>query len=207
MAAAMTGHTAQLQNWLDLLAEGDKQARVRLIEHACERLRLLARRMLRRFPRVHRWEETDDVLTEALTKLHRSLETVQPESPRHFYNLAAAQIRRVLIDMSRRYYGPRGLGANYDTAVVDKEGNRQAMGEKAIVCGEPSDLLEWTEFHQQIEHLPEPEREVFSLIWYEGLTQDEAAEVLGMPSRTLRRRWQDVRYRIVKARRGEPLPE
>lgn len=203
---APTGHTTQLQHWLDLLNGGDEQARVRLIEHACERVRLLARRMLRRFPRVHRWEETDDVLTEALTKLHRSLGTVQPESPRHFYNLAATQIRRVLIDMARHYYGPMGLGVKYDTAAVDDEGNRQPKQEEVII-DEPTDLMEWTEFHQQVEALPEQEREVFSLLWYDGLSQEEAAEVLGMSKRTLRRRWQNARYLIVKARRGEPLPE
>ena len=82
-----TGHTAQLQIWLDLMRAGDPQARQRLIEHTCERLRLITRRMLRHSPRVHRWEETDDVLIESLTKLHRSLETTQPETVRGYYNL------------------------------------------------------------------------------------------------------------------------
>jgi len=141
------------------------------------------------------------VLTEALTRLHRSLETIRPESPRHFYNLAATQIRRVLIDMARRYHGPMGLGANFDTGTIGGDGNQ------AVESVEPTDLMEWTEFHEQVEGLPEQEREVFSLLWYEGLTHEEAAEVLGMSKRTLRRRWQDARYRIVKARRGEPLPE
>jgi RNA polymerase sigma-70 factor (ECF subfamily) len=204
---APAGHTTQLQIWLNLLNEGDERARSPLIEHACERLRLLARRMLRRFPKVRRWEETDDVLTEALTRLHRSLETTQPESPRHFYNLAATQIRRVLIDMARRYHGPMGLGANYDTGAADGDDGQTRLREVAVENVEPTDLMEWTEFHQQVEGLPEQEREVFSLLWYEGLTQEEAAEVLGMSKRTLRRRWQDARYRIVNARRGEPLPE
>lgn len=201
-----TSHTAQLQNWLDLVQAGDEQARTRLIEHACDRLRLLARKMLRGFPAVRRWEETDDVFTEALTRLHGSLKTVQPESPRHFYNLAATQIRRVLIDMSRRYYGPEGLGANYETA-GDDQGNRQAHPDVADRSDEPLDLMQWTEFHEQVEALPEDEREVFSLLWYEGLPQQEAAQLLGMSERSLRRRWQDARYRLSKARRGEPLPE
>ena len=102
------GYTTQFVGLLDLMRSGDQTARQRLVEHACERLRGLARKMLRRYPKVHRWEETDDVFVESVVRLHRALETVQPESPRHFYNLAATQIRRVLIDMSRRYYGPGG---------------------------------------------------------------------------------------------------
>ena len=78
--------------------------------------------MLRRYPKVHRWEQTDDVFVEAVTRLHRALETVRPESPRHFYNLAATQIRRVLIDLSRRYYGPEGIGSHHDTAARRPDG-------------------------------------------------------------------------------------
>jgi hypothetical protein len=41
------GETAQL---LDLLRFGSEDARTRLIEHACERLRRLTRKMLRDYP-------------------------------------------------------------------------------------------------------------------------------------------------------------
>ena len=67
---------------------------------ACSTSCGLAGKMLRRYPKVHRWEETDDVFVEAAAMLRRAMETVQPESPRHFYNLAATQIRRVLINLS-----------------------------------------------------------------------------------------------------------
>jgi RNA polymerase sigma-70 factor (ECF subfamily) len=186
---------------------GDQTARQRLIEHSCERLRGLARKMLRQYPKVRRWEETDDVFVEAVTRLHHSLESVRPESPRHFYNLAATQIRRVLIDLSRRYYGPEGLGSRHDTVGIGGDGNAPPKYEKADSSGEPSDLAEWTEFHRQVDALPEEEREVFNLVWYQQLTHDRAAEVLGVTARTVRRHWQDARYRLYKARMGEPLPE
>jgi RNA polymerase sigma-70 factor (ECF subfamily) len=201
------GHTAQLAGLLDLMRAGDEQARQRIVEHACERLRGLARKMLRRYPKVHRWEETDDVFTAAITKLHRALETVRPESPRHFYNLGATQIRRVLIDMARRYCGPEGLGSRHDTAANNPEGESQPRYEPADSSGEPEGLAQWTEFHEQVETLPEEEREVFNLVWYEEMTQEQVAEILGVTARTVRRRWQDARYRLQKARLGEPLPE
>jgi len=199
----LTGQTA---SWLELMRAGDQTARQRLIEHSCERLRGLARKMLRRYPKVRRWEETDDVFVEAVTRLHRALEAVQPESPRHFYNLAATQIRRVLIDLSRRYYGAEGLGRRHDTAVRNQDGDSPPKYEQADISGEPSGIAEWTEFHAQVERLPEEDREVFNLLWYEQMSQEEAAEVLGVTARTIRRRWQDARYRLQKARLGEPLP-
>ena len=47
-----------------------------------------------------------------------------------------------------------------------------------------------------IEKLPDEEREVCELLWYQGLTQPQAAEVLQMPLRTLKRRWQKVRLKL-----------
>jgi RNA polymerase sigma factor (sigma-70 family) len=201
------GHTLQLAGLLDLMRAGDHAARGRIVEHACERLRGLARKMLRRFPKVRRWEETDDVFVEAVTRLDKALRTVDPESPRHFYNLAATQIRRVLVDLARRHYGPEGLGSHHDTAVHSLNGKPQPSYEKDDATGEPGGLAEWTEFHEQVEALSDEQREVFNLLWYEQMTQDEAAAVLGVTVRTVRRRWQDARYRLQKARLGEPLPE
>ncbi len=192
---------------LDSLRAGHPDAAQRLIEHTCERLRLIARRMLRRFPRVRRWEETDDVFCEALSRLSRSLESVRPESARHFYNLAATQLRRVLIDFARRYDGPEGMGAHHDTAAGGTDMNAPPKYEPADSHGEPGSLLEWTEFHQAVEALPDEEREVFDLLWYQQLTQEQAAELLGVTTRTIRRRWQDARFKLYKARLGESLPE
>jgi RNA polymerase sigma-70 factor (ECF subfamily) len=41
---------------------------------------------------------------------------------------------------------------------------------------------------EAIENLPEDEREVFSFVRIQGLTQPEAAEILGVSSKTVQRR-------------------
>jgi RNA polymerase sigma factor (sigma-70 family) len=71
---------------------------------------------------------------------------------------------------------------------------------------QPDRLAAWTEFHEQVERLPEEEREVFSLLWYKGLSQAEAAEVLGVSDRTIKRRWQSARLHLHEALGGQ-LPE
>ena len=106
MPLAQTDHSTVIQACLDQLRQGDDSARAALLECACERLTRLARRMLRGFPRVQRWEQTDDVLQNALLRLRRALEKTSPESVRSFVNLAAVQIRRELIDLARHYDGP-----------------------------------------------------------------------------------------------------
>jgi RNA polymerase sigma-70 factor (ECF subfamily) len=40
------------------------------------------------------------------------------------------------------------------------------------------------------------------LLFYEGLTQEEAATVLGVSLRTLKRRWQSARCRLHDALNG-----
>ena len=102
----------QLQVWIDRLQAGDPMARDQLLGHACERLRRLTRKMLKDFARVKRWELTDDVLQNALLRLWAALGQVTPHSARDFYTLAALQIRRELIDLTRQYYGPEGMGAH-----------------------------------------------------------------------------------------------
>ena len=105
--------TESLDNYvahIELAARGDSAARDRLIELSAERLRLLARKMLQQFPQVRRWEETDDVWQNASLRLWKALKTCPLESPRHFFHLAALQIRRELIELARHYAGPHGLG-------------------------------------------------------------------------------------------------
>jgi RNA polymerase sigma-70 factor (ECF subfamily) len=192
----VNGHTAVLGRWLERLREGDEAARHEVINHACERLEALTRRMLRHYPRLRRWEQTGDVLQNAVLRLHRSLATVRPESPAQFYGLAAAQIRRELVDLARHHFGPEGAAAHHHT-----DGAEQADGpvvQKADPGGEPTSLAEWTEFHEKVQLLPATEREVFDLLWYERLTQAEAAQVLGVTERTVKNRWRSARMELQR---------
>lgn len=183
------GHTQQLKNWLDLARQGQVDARNEIIAHACERLRLLTRKMLKTYPKVKRWSETDDVLQNAMIRLHRSLAEIQPETPRQFYGLATTQIRRELIDLARHHYGAHGNGANHHT-----DGGEAAK--KQIDGREPESLESWSKFHETVEGLPEDQREVVNLLWYEGISQPDASKLLGISLATLKRRWQSARLSL-----------
>src|SRR5207247_11481787 len=148
----------------------------------------LTRRMLGEFRRVRRWAETADVLQNALVRLMGALRDVKPQSPREFLALAALQIRRELLNLTRKFYGPEGMGANQDSAVAAGP-DAPPPAEKADLSHEPCSLAQWTELHQQIEALPDEEREVVGLLFYQGLSQAEAAEILNVSVRTVQRRW------------------
>jgi RNA polymerase sigma-70 factor (ECF subfamily) len=194
--------TTQLQLCLDRFRSGDDAARDQMIEFACERVRRMASSMLRDHPAVGRWEQTDDVLQHVLIRLHRALADVKPQNVRAFLGLAAQQIRWTLIDLARHHMGPMGQGRHHHTAGGGKAADDRGQPLHTHADNEPRSLEEWTEFHECVAKLPDDEREVFDLLWYEGVTQVEAAEVLEVNERTVRRRWISARRQMYELLQG-----
>jgi RNA polymerase sigma factor (sigma-70 family) len=202
--AEVLSTTAQLQLWIDRMRAGDAGARDHLMNCSCARLLQLTRKMLRRYPRLKRWEQTDDVLQNVSLRLRRTLGDITPTNVRDFLRLASLNIRRELLDLVKHYYGKRGLGTQHQS-----DHAADTIAEKALpadVRDEPSRLAQWTEFHEKVEKLPEDEREVFDLLWYQGLSQAEAATVLEVTERTVQRRWQAARLQLFAALHGELPP-
>src|SRR5262249_44318517 len=148
---------SMMQQFLSQAVAGDGAAIDALLRHNCDRLTSLTRRMLGDFRRVRRWAETADVLQNALLRHVNSLQQAKPQTPREFLALATLQIRRELLDLARKFYGPHGLGANQDSA-AGAGLNVPTPEDKADLSHEPSSLAQWSELHQQIDALPEEER-------------------------------------------------
>jgi RNA polymerase sigma-70 factor (ECF subfamily) len=130
------------------------------------------------------------VLQNAILRLYRTLERTTPGTVRDFFNLAAMQVRRELIDLARHYDGPMGQGAHHESRAEGAEGSdRGGPVDRADHTSEPNRLAAWTEFHEQIDNLPDEEREIFHMLWYQGLSQVEAAAVLGVTPRVVSYRW------------------
>jgi RNA polymerase sigma-70 factor (ECF subfamily) len=162
--------------------------------------------MLRCYPGVQQWEQTDDVLQNAAVRLCRSLGDVKPASMRSFINLAAVQIRRELIDLARHYDGPEGPRRHRDgRGRSDDSRGTPDPPDPGTDTDDPARLAAWTEFHDQVEGLPGDEKEIFDLLWYQGLHQAEAAAVLGVTERVVRYRWRAARLKIHE-RLGGRMP-
>ncbi|MBM3982599.1 MAG: sigma-70 family RNA polymerase sigma factor [Planctomycetes bacterium] len=194
--------TAGVEACLARLRAGDPGALNDLITRTGARLEVLARRMLRDYPRVRRWAQTGDVLQNALIRLCRALEQVRPESARDFFALATVQVRRELIDLAR-HFGGRENGAAHHESAGAGTGAPAADRDSPDLTHDPAAVADWAEFHDQVAALPDDDREAFGLIFYQGLTQEEAAEVLGVSVRTVQRRWQGAMLALHRARNGE----
>ena len=193
--------SVQVQRCLDKLNAGDLSARDELIGVAMKRLEHLARKMFGDYRSLRRWEETGDVLQGAAIRLHRSLAEVTPATSVDFFRFAALQIRRQLLDSCRHYFGNEGIGVNHASVSPQSDASTPAF-EAGEQTHDPARLAEWREFHEQVESLPEDERQVFDLLYYQELTQDEAAQLLGVSVRTIKYRWQAVRMRLAETLKG-----
>lgn len=191
---------SKVADWLARLGRGDKAAREHLLVFASERMREIAHRMLRTFPVVRRWDETDDVVQNAILRLGRAIQKTAPSDVRGLVGLAATQVRRELLDLAKKYRGPESYAANHDTNYQRLNGELKAKVDDAAERGEPADKLErWTRLHAAAAELPEEEREVFHMCWYLGLKQKEIAKLLDCSIRTVKRLWEAAKERLAAA--------
>jgi RNA polymerase sigma factor (sigma-70 family) len=196
LAICLAGHAA-----------GDETARDRIIELCADRLRTLAHRMLARFPRVRRWQDTDDVFQNAALRLHRTLGRLRPTAPSDLLALAVTHIERELMDLARRHAGPQSYAANHGTNMApstDHVADMLIVDDAAASDSDSTDAIDrWTCFHAAIEALPAEQREVFRLAWYLGADQKTIARAVGCSERTVKSRWRAAREAIHRAV-GEP---
>jgi len=180
-------HSTHIQALLKDHAAGAPAARAALLEYTLERFRIVAQRMFRSEKALHALDQTDDVMQKGMIRLHKALETVKPADVRAYFGLAARQLRFVIADLAEQYRA-REQAVSLDVLPeVPSTEKRQ----------EPASFLEWSEFHDAVGRLPDEEREVFELIFYGGMEQQEAAALLGISERTLRRRWQSSKLRLA----------
>jgi RNA polymerase sigma-70 factor (ECF subfamily) len=182
--------TRAIQSVLDRLrlAPNDPALRKELITRAYDRLAVVARRILGPAYR-QRPEDTSGLLAEAYLRLETALGEVMPGSAREFLGLAALQMRRALVDLIRR---ERGRG--------ERGGTRPLPGaEGNLPVGSDTDEPDWRlELMDAVERLDGDEREVVDLLFFNGITQLEAADLLGVDESTVKRRWARARVRLAK---------
>jgi RNA polymerase sigma factor (sigma-70 family) len=200
------GNTTQLQGLLDLAAKGDDDAYGELIARASDRLLKLTSRMLRNYPHLRRWEQTDDVFQNAALRLYRSLQNLQPDSMRSFMGLATLEIRRELIDLIRHHFGPHGAAGKHHSDGGGSSSDGSVIRNTPAPSGEPDSLEAWSQFHETVDQLPEEEREVFQLVWYGGLQQQEIAALLSVSVPTVQRRLYRARQIIGATLHHEQPP-
>jgi RNA polymerase sigma factor (sigma-70 family) len=201
----MVDTTTRLDDWLVRLRAHEPAALNELIAYFQRRLEALAHKMLTGFPVVAAKEQTGDVLQEALLHFPEAIRALAakeggPAGTKtfhgpDFFRFAATLIRRELIDLADRHRRRPAGPLPADSALAGSDG----------WTWNPARLAEWTELHEAAAKLSDQIRDVFNLIYYDGLSQKEAAEVLGVSDRTVRSRWQEASLLLVETL-GSTMP-
>jgi RNA polymerase sigma factor (sigma-70 family) len=174
--------TAAVQRYLDALA-GDQPAEpiVRaLIDRAVRRLHLLCANLLyrsyRRLTLPPLNLQPDELLDAVVERLLKAMRTVRPPTVRQFFALVNQHMRWELNDLARRLDQQPSLVEFKDERVP------ATPSSSSVLTPNGRRMLE------AIGKLPNGEREAFELLRIQGLTQYEAAEVLGVSTKTVQRR-------------------
>ena len=93
LSAPQTRWGARVLGLIDL--RGDEAAIDELFIHSEERLRALTRKLLRDYPGVRHFEETDDVFQASTLRLLRSLKSVELIDDVHFFRHAVGLFGRL----------------------------------------------------------------------------------------------------------------
>jgi RNA polymerase sigma-70 factor (ECF subfamily) len=174
--------TIVVQRFLDeLAADSPSEPLVRaMLDRAVRRLHLLCATLLHRsYPRLTRPPlnvETEELLGAVAERLLKALREARPRTVRQLFALANQHMRWELNDLARRL-------DNQPFAAELSEG--LVPSPASSVSGLSPDGLRMLE---AIDELPEDEREAFDLVRIQGMTQVEAAEVLGVSTKTVQRR-------------------
>jgi RNA polymerase sigma factor (sigma-70 family) len=177
---------------------GDTAAVNEIILHCQERFRQLARGTLGRFTRVPQEVETGDVVNELVVRLINALRQKTFDRPAQFLCYASLTIRSNLIDLAKKCRPVLVGGTPSDTS------SPNPLDAQPDSTDEPGKLAQWGEVHALIDRLPDGDRALFDLIYYQNLTPAEASEILGVPLTTLRTRWLNARVNFMRAFGNNP---
>ena len=173
-AAPAPAVTMLLRAW----AQGDEAAGDRLFPILYSELRRQAGRFMRRERRNHTLQPSG-LVHEAYLRLAAAPD-LDCHDRAHFFAIAARVMRQVLVDHARR------------RRAAKREGCRVSFDEADAPVA-PPDLLDLESALEELTRLDPRQARVVELRFFGGLDVQEAADVLGVSARTVKREWQTAR--------------
>lgn len=168
---------------LERAQRGDPRAAEELLPLVYEELRKLAAHKMANEAAGHTLQPTA-LVHEAWLRLVGNEAQVQFQNRAHFFGAAAEAMRRILIERARRKRAARHGGGQQR---VDVEGVELAAPD------EDDQLLAVNDALEKLMQQDKVEGELVKLRYFVGLTNDEAAEVLGISPRTAKHYWTHAR--------------
>jgi RNA polymerase sigma factor (TIGR02999 family) len=168
-----------------LLAEisgGNREAESQLIPLVYDELRRLARRYMQSERSDHTLQATA-LVHEAYLSLVKQRE-VTWQNKAHFLAVAASLMRRILCDYARAHGRVKRGGEQY----------KVPLDEALVFSKEKSDeVIDLDRALIRLANLDQRQSRVVELLFFGGLTVEEAAAVLGISPKTVKRNWSVAR--------------
>jgi RNA polymerase sigma-70 factor (ECF subfamily) len=174
--------TVVVQRYLnELAADSPAEPIVRaLLDGAVRRLHFLCATLLyRSYPRLAQPPlnlQADELLGAVTERLLKAMREARPQTVREFFGLANQHMRWELNDLARRLDeqpAPAELREELVPTPASSSSGLTPKGRRML---------------EAIDNLPEDEREAFCLVRVQGMTQTEAAQLLGVAGSTVKRR-------------------
>jgi len=179
---------------LSTLTRGDEAAASKLIPLVYDELRRLAASYMRREHEGHTLQATA-LVHEAYLKLVEQ-RSVTWQSRAHFFGVAAQLMRRILIDHARGHLRQKRGG----------EHKKVSLDEAFVFSEQKSaELLAVNDALELLARVDSRQARVVELRFFAGLSVEEAAEVLGVSPKTVKRDWSVAKawlYAELKAHHG-----
>jgi RNA polymerase sigma factor (TIGR02999 family) len=174
-AKAITSLLAELRS-------GNQEVASQLVSLVYPELRKLAHRYMKRERPDHTLQATA-LVHEAYVRMFGS-EPIAWQDRAHFFAVAAQQMRRILVDHARQLAAEKRGGNQIRVSLTDLNGLPEKRDQNLVALDDALTCLEALD--------PRASR-VVELRFFGGLTEKEAAEVLGVSVSTIRRDWEFAR--------------
>ena len=172
------GLTQLLNDW----KEGNKAASDEALERIYGTLQDMSRRMLK--GEMFATMATTDLVNEALTVFLVKSSPDSFEDRAHFFGIVSHLMRQILIQRARRRKAEKRGGSEPDLTLDDEgQGNTIYEGPAAIP------LIDLDNALTALAEMNPRQAQVAEMLYFAGLTQAEAAEVLGVGTATIERDW------------------
>jgi len=168
---------------LNGVEQGDPNAAEELLPLVYEELRKLAAHRMANEAPGHTLQPTA-LVHEAWLRLVGSDSHAQFQNRAHFFAAAAEAMRRILIDRARRKRAVRHGGDQQRVELQEFDLPSSTDDDQLLALNEALDKL-------AVEH--KAEAELVKLRYFVGMTNDEAAEALGISPRTAKYYWTHAR--------------
>lgn len=168
--------------------EGDREALARLVPLVQSELMMIAKHFMGRERRQHTLEPTA-LINEAYLRLIEG-KAMKWENRAHFFGIASNLMRQILVDHARRRLQLKRGGDALRISLTFAE---------ALVDRSEFDIIGLDDALTDLAGFDPVKSRIVELRFFGGLTEEETAEAMRIPLRTIQREWRLAKAWLFKA--------